>query len=280
MAVVLALITSTLWGTSDFFGGLATRRDPVARVMLWAHGMGLLAIAIAAPFLAGSVSAKDLAIGALAGVVGLLGLVLLYDLLSTGPMAVVAPLSALTAAVVPITWGLGSDEPTSGITLAGLAIGLAAVLAISWEGGTVDAPVTARIVISAVVAGVCFGSIVLLYDATSSDSAPWPIVSGRVVTFAMLLGFALWRRGPLKPVGSLRFAAIAGIGDTAANLTLLLATSAAVTSNELSVVAVITAFFPAATVIWARIVLDERMGPVRIAGLGLGLGAVVLMTLG
>ena len=73
MAVVLALITSVLWGTGDFFGGLATRRDPVTRVMLWAHGVGLVAIAIAAPFLSDSFIFRDLVLGALAIAVIVMG---------------------------------------------------------------------------------------------------------------------------------------------------------------------------------------------------------------
>lgn len=282
MAVALALFTSALWGTSDFFGGLATRRDPVTRVMLWAHGVGLIAIAIAAPFLADSLTLRDLVLGAMAGVVGLVGLLLLYQGLSRGPMAVVAPLSALTAALVPVLWGLRSSETLSGITLFGLIMGLAAVVAISWEGNPSAAghAVTARVLGEAIVAGTCFGSIILLYDQVSDGAAPWPIVSGRLVTTALLLGLALIQRKPITPGASIGFAVAAGLGDTFANLTLLLATNKAVGAGELSVIAVIAAFFPAATVLWARFALKEPLGPIRLAGLALGLFAVALMTLG
>jgi len=282
VAVVLALITSVLWGTGDFFGGLATRRDPVTRVMLWAHGVGLVAIAIAAPFLSDSFIFRDLVLGALAGLVGLAGLLLLYQGLSRGPMAVVAPLSALTAALVPVLWGLQSGNTLSPTTFFGLVVGLAAVVAISWEGNlaAVSRTVTRRVIGEATVAGTCFGSIVLLYDQASEGSSPWPIVSGRVVTTALLLGLALVQRKPLTPGPSLGFAVIAGLGDTLANMTLLIATSEAVGSSELSVVAVVSAFFPAATVLWARFTLHEPLGPVRLCGLALGLAAVALMTLG
>lgn len=295
MAVVLSLITSALWGTSDFFGGLASRREPVSRIMLWAHSLGLVTIAIIAPLLAETIDGGDLVLGAAAGVVGLVGLLLLYSGLSHGPMAVVAPLSALTAALVPVLWGLRSDDPLSGATTIGLVIGLVAVVAISWEGNLASGgpPVTAQTIGSAVIAGMCFGSIVLIYDATSGTSAPWPIVSGRVVTVVLLLLFAVFgpsrrtrNRVPLDRFshGSRRsvvgFAAIAGLGDTFANVTLLLATNEAVGSGELSVVAVVTALFPAATVVWARLMLDEPLGRVRIGGLILALAAVSMMTIG
>lgn len=282
MAIALALLTSALWGTSDFFGGLATRRDPVTRVMLWAHGVGLVAIAIAAPFLADSFTIRDLVIGACAGLVGLAGLLLLYQGLSRGPMAVVAPLSALTAALVPVVWGLRSGNTLSGTTLVGLVVGLAAVVTISWEGNPsgLGRVVTRRVIGEAIVAGACFGSIVLLYDQASEGSSPWPIVSGRVVTTLLLLGLALAQRKPITPGASLGFAVVAGLGDTFANMTLLIATSEAVGASELSVVAVVSAFFPAATVLWARFTLHEPLGPVRLCGLALGLLAVALMTLG
>lgn len=282
MAIALALITSAFWGTSDFFGGLATRREPVARVMLWAHGLGLIAITTVAPLIADSWTWRDLVLGAGAGVVGLVGLLLLYTGLSRGPMAVVAPLSALTAAVVPVLWGLSSGDAISGTTAIGLVLGLAAVIAISWEGNLdLNGPaISVRVIVEAVLAGACFGSIVLLYDAASEGSAPWPIVSGRLVTTAILLAFALLMRNPVSPGTSLKFAAIAGLGDTFANMTLLLATTAAVDGSQLSVVAVLSAFFPAATVVWARFMLHERLGPVRVSGLALGLAAIVFVTLG
>lgn len=285
MAIALALITSALWGTSDFFGGLATQRVPVARVMLWAHGLGLIAITLVAPILAETFAARDLVLGAIAGLVGMVGLLLLYQGLSRGPMAVVAPLSAITAALLPVLWGLGSNDPLSDTTLVGLLVGLAAVVAISWEGNLdVDgAPITARVIGEAILAGCCFGSIVLIFDAASDGSAPWPIVSGRLVTTTVLLLFAYSRRRPILPTGidrSVKFAAIAGLGDTFANVTLLLATNEAVGSAELSVVAVVSAFFPAATVIWARFLLREPLGPIRLFGLALGLGAITLMTVG
>jgi len=96
----------------------------------------------------------------------------------------------------------------------------------------------------------------------------------------LLVGYALARRQPLSPGPTLRHSAIAGLGDTFANVTLLFATGIAVGSRELSVVAVVSAFFPAATVIWARFSLQETLGRVRLAGLTLGLAAIALMTLG
>lgn len=281
MAVLLAIATSSLWGTSDFFGGLASKRLPTERVILWAHGLGLLAVAAFAPFIADTITSRDLLLGALAGIVGLAGLVLLYSALATGPMTVAAPLSALTSALVPLLWTIRDGAELSRWATVGVVAALVAVIAISWERPTEgDSSVTGRLIASSILAGTCFGSIILIYDATAEATAPWPIVSGRVVTFALLLALLLIRKQELGAGGALGMCAAAGIGDTLANVMLLFATSAATTSGELSIVAVIASLYPAATVICARAFLHERFGTIRLAGLALGLVAVTLMTLG
>lgn len=276
-----------MWGSSDFFGGLATQRQPVARVMLWVHGVGLVFVALAAPFLADTAIGRDLVIGGIAGICGLLGMLALYWALAQGPMAVVAPLSALTAALLPVIWGLSADEPLSQTTVLGLGIGLAAVLAIGWqpasaaeqEDGQQRTTVTVPVLAAAVFAGVGFGSLVIFYDATSGLSAPWPVASGRLATTLLLLAFAFGRRSNIAPGIGFGFAALAGIGDTFANVTLLWATGLA-DGTELSVVAVLAAFYPAATVLLARVVLHEKLGAVRAAGLALGFVSIALLTLG
>lgn len=284
MAVILALVTSGLYGTSDFFGGLATKRDPVVRVMVWVHIIGLAAVTAVAPFLADRVIFEDLLIGGIAGLVGLAGLLLLYWALSAGPMAVVAPLSGVMTALLPVLWGLGfGNEGVSTVVALGIVIGLCAVVATSWQTETDSSvlhAITPRLVGAALLAGCCFGGLLLLYDATEDDGAPWPIVSGRIVTTFVLVTFSLMTKRPLSPGVEIRFAALAGIGDTFANVTMLLAAGAAVGSRELSVVAVVVAFYPGATVLWARFALDEELGRIRIAGLALAVVAVALMTLG
>lgn len=288
MAIILALITSGLYGTSDFFGGMATMREPVVRVMLWVHLIGLVAVTAVSPLIAERVIVGDLFIGAAAGLVGLCGLLLLYWALSTGPMSVVAPLSGVMMALLPVLWGLRfDDEGLSRIGVAGICVGLGAVIMTSWRSGSdaeaagpARAAVTPTLIAASLLAGSCFGALLLLYNATDDDGAPWPIVSSRVATTALLVGFSAFRKLPFSPGSAVGFVTIAGIGDTFANVTMLLAAGAAIGSRELAAVAVLVAFYPAATVLWARLALGERLGPIRSIGLALAALAVALMTLG
>src|ERR1700716_2978498 len=108
MAALLALVSALCFGVSDFSGGLAARRVPAGAVVLVTNALSLALAAIAVAVLPGSAySVRDLAWGAAAGVVGLLGVVLLYRGLAIGPMSVVAPLTAVLSAVVPVVVGPG-----------------------------------------------------------------------------------------------------------------------------------------------------------------------------
>ena len=82
------------------------------------------------------------------------------------------------------------------------------------------------------------------------------------------------RLGNTRP--SLPASAAAGVLDSLANFAFLLA----VRDGDLAVVAVITALYPAATVVLARAFLAERIGPIQLAGLGVAAVAVSLLAVG
>jgi drug/metabolite transporter (DMT)-like permease len=63
--------------------------------------------------------------------------------------------------------------------------------------------------------------------------------------------------------------------DSAANVSYLLATR----EGLLSVVAVVASLYPAGTVFLARVVLGERLGPQRLAGVAAALVAVALIAI-
>ena len=308
MAVALGLLVALTYGSGDFFGGLAAKRTKAPTVVVGSFGLAavLLALITLAWGLIGGLphlAAHDARLGVAAGCIGPIAVVFLYHGLSTGRMSVVAPITAVIAAIVPFTWGLLHGERPAAISLFGVALALVAVGLISGapaptDGATgpTDGPPPLRSsgnpVPGAVVAGLGFGIVFVLLGTTTDHAGLWPLLIGRATATLLLLsalgGFALVarRRGTLGPGGvaavivPVRAAwpaiAVSGVLDSTANGIYLSATH----RGLLSIVAVLSSLYPASTVLLARVVLHERFHRVQVAGLALAVVGVVAMTAG
>jgi drug/metabolite transporter (DMT)-like permease len=288
MAALLALVSAICYGISDFSGGLAARRVPATAVVLVSNGLSLLLALLAVGLLPGSTySAGDMAWGAAAGVVGLLGVVLLYRGLAIGPMSVVAPLTAVLSALVPVAVGTIRGERPGTLAVIGVALAIPAMVLIGREPrtraaperGGPTAPLSRGAVASALSAGVSFGGFFVLLAQTSSNGGAWPLVPQRAASVIILLGIsaaAVMRGAPALPRGrTFGLAAIAGATDFAANLAYVLATH----RGLLALVAVISSLYPATTLLLARGVLGERLARQQGGGLLLAAAAVALIAL-
>ena len=106
MATFLALLSSALWGTADYHGGKLSKSHPAIAVLGVTQAIGLI-FGIGLVIVTGDYSADAFGPdgyffpGALAGVLGYLGLICLYAGLSTGRMGVVSPISGLSA-LIPV----------------------------------------------------------------------------------------------------------------------------------------------------------------------------------
>lgn len=293
MAIILALVTAGTYGIGDFCGGLATQRARVVQVVAWSHVVGGVG-ALAASFLvAERFDWGDVGLGVFGGAFGMIGVGLLYRRLAVGPMSVVAPLTAITAAVVPGFWGLLGGERFGPLGWFGLVLALAAVTLVSMASDQVEAgaaPVTAQVIGESLAAGVGFGLMFVFFDATGSDSAPWPVAGARVFTSTLLIGLlalgARWAArtgsvgddGHLLPRdrGTLGWIIGAGLADTTANVTFLAATNA----GQLALVSVLASLYPISTVLLARLVLGERMTRPQGIGFATAMAATVLLSIG
>jgi len=290
MAALLALVSAICYGVSDFSGGLAARRVPATAVVLVSNGLSLLLALLAVGLLPGSTyNAGDMGWGAAAGVVGLLGVVLLYRGLAIGPMSVVAPLTAVLSALVPVAVGTIRGERPGTVAVIGVALAIPAMVLIGREprkpGGAEEAaarpsaPLSRGAIASALSAGVSFGGFFVLLAQTSSNGGAWPLVPQRAASVLILLGIsaAAVRRGiPAHPRGrTFRLAVAAGSTDFAANLAYVLATH----RGLLALVAVISSLYPATTLLLARGVLGERVARQQAGGLVLAAVAVALIAL-
>jgi drug/metabolite transporter (DMT)-like permease len=279
VSVVLALVAAVTYGVSDFVGGLASRRDRAVLVLMISYPVGILLMAALLPVVPGRLDQATLAWGTAAGLAGAAGVVLLYLGLAAGPMAVVAPLTALASAVVPVGFGIAFGERPPALAYLGVLLALLAVVLVSRgteDGDPARARVTARSVVAALVAGAGFGLYFVLVSRAPDGSGAWPLVVSRTAASVAMLAAATAAGLLRRPAsGVTLLALVAGALDAAANAAYLLA----VRHGLLALVAVLIALYPAATILLATAVLRERTGPAQRVGLAVAGASVALIAL-
>lgn len=275
MVELLSLGSALAFGIGDFFGGRATRISTPIRVTAVAYvtsAMVLIPLVFLVP--AGDVTAADVGWGALGGIAGLLGVLALYLGLARGPMGLVAPITAMLSALVPIVWGFVIGERPGGLATIGIVVGLIGVGVVSGSDGPTGRLDRALLLIG-LAAGLGFGLFFIALDQTSSASGMWPLVGARAATVPLIL-LAAWREVDPPHLGEgVRFAIGAGVFDMLANGMFL----AAAQRGLIAIAAVLAALYPAFTAILARTVLHERVSRLQLFGVALALLAIILIGL-
>jgi drug/metabolite transporter (DMT)-like permease len=263
-AILLALGSSVAYGLTDFLGGLAARRAHIFVLGSITQPLGLVLLLVVAPIVGGTVTGEVWFWGLVSGLGGAFAYVTLFRALAIGPMSVASPISAIIAVVLPVLAGVffGERLPLAGWV--GIAVGIVAVLMVSQVHEDAPHPVSLQTVLLAVAAGVGISVFLVALERAPSDSGLWPIVIVRIVTSVLLLTALLAARVASRPSRDVVLLASAStILDVIATVAFMLATR----EGLLTVVAVITALYPAATVIMARIVLKEHLQAMQKLGL-------------
>jgi len=276
IALLLALGSSLAYGCADFLGGLGARKAHVLRTVMIAAPASLLVELLLWPFLGASFSPGALGWGAASGVASAAAFALLYRTLAIGPMNVLSPVTALVSAMLPLGVGLTQGEHLGPAGLIGLPLALAAVVLVSAGRGADTARPSRTALLLAFGAGAAIALQLIFLHQAPSDSGVAPLIIGRAVSSAVTLtaaGLMYRKLGSEKPAYTM--SAAAGVLDSVANLLFLLAAR----SGDLAVVAVITALYPAGTVLLARGVLAERIHRGQLVGLGTAAVAVSLLAL-
>jgi len=278
VAVLLALASAVVYGMADFCGGLSTRRASEFAVVVLSQAAGLVALLLLLPWLGGSPRPVDFLWGAAGGIAGSAGLIVFYRALADGVMSVVAPVTAVAAAAVPVLVGIALGEHIPWWTGLGIALALVAVVLVAAEeglGSLRHARPTS--LVPALIAGGAFGLFFVLLDRTHDGSGLSPLVGTRAVSVALVLLLALARKRSLHvPRRALPIVLVAGVGDMAANALFLLATQR---GGQLAITGILASLYPASTVLLAQFVLREKLASTQVAGLVSAAGAVVLIAL-
>ena len=340
LTVALGLAGALVYGAADFFGGLAARRISAVRVTAIGALSGVVLLALGTLVVPGEWSESALFWGAISGVTGAAAIALLYACLAIGPMSILSPLTAVTSAIVPLTWGLVTGAELGAIAYPAFALALIAVVLVGFVPGKEAVRPTLAGLLMATASGVLIGAFYILINQTPDDSGLVPLVANRLVnatimiTLIVVLAVIAGRRhvrasdaplavldgthGAPHPLGAVPanarpahvpFSATAAAAATPAALRrdgllgasaaalrggwrggLLLAIGCGVldaTANvivltglrvgDLTIVSVLTALYPAGTILLAALLLRERIALLQWVGLALALTASALL---
>lgn len=277
MTAVLAILSSVVWGTADFGGGIFSKRIAAIRVVAISQFGALVVMSV---LFAGYLVVSGPPVGtswwwgAAAGVANGIALCCLYAGLSAGTMGVVSPIASL-GAVVPVTIGLLTGDSVGVVLGIGLALAIAgAVLA---AGPEFSAGVSRLPVLLAICAALGFGASLYFLHAASADGVIPALWVMRVASVGELA--LVWRYWPGAAKGGrsrrreLPLLFLVGCGDLAANGLFGLASR----HGEVSLVSVLGSLYPIATLLLARFLLHERMRTIQIGGVLIAVVGVVLV---
>jgi drug/metabolite transporter (DMT)-like permease len=273
--VALSLLAALSYGLADFAGGVSSRRASawsVALVALVAGAVLVLGMAIA---LGGDPTREDLLWGLAAGLGNGFGTAFLYRGLSSGRMGVVAPVSGVGAAVIPVAVAVLLGERPSASVWVGIVLALPAIWLVASEPAS--GPAAPGGVLDGVLAGLGFGILFIALGQVSDDAGLLPLALNQVTAAFAIIAMAAVLRQPWVPRHPAALGGLAaGVLGAGATLCFLLATQ----QGYLSVAAVLTSLYPAFTVLLAALVLREHVHRAQAAGLALCAVAVTLVAAG
>ena len=294
MAILLGVLVAASIGSGDFLSGLAARRirTPVVVALSQLWGLAPLAIYIAATDRT-LPPAWDQWLGTFAGLGLVVGICCLVRGLATGRMSVVAPTTAAVGAVVGVAYGFIIGERPSAMAVVGVALAIVAVVLIAHvaehhasDVGTPQAHSRdtvagrAREMGLAVAAGLTLGAVQVFLAAASDDAGMWPIATSRVTSGCLAGAFVLARvridgRPARLTAADVRLVGAYALLDTLGICLLI----EAFRQGHVSLVVPVASLFPAATVLWARLILKDRMNRGQLVGFGLAIAGLVLIGL-
>jgi uncharacterized membrane protein len=278
MGIIFGLLSALAYGTGDFMAGLGSRRIGAVLVAVIVQFFSLVAVLITVLIFRGNgPTAHALLWGAVSGVGSGIGTYALYEGLAVGQMSVVAPLSAIFAAVVPVFVGLMLGDHLSALAAVGIGIAVPAIGMVSWQGNTTESSNLRAGIGEGVLSGFGFALLYIGLDQAGTQSGAWPLVPTQAVAIIILVPFVWQVRHRFQHwTSGTALIIAAGLLSGAANLLFLAATG----RGQLSIIAVLTSLYPAITILLARIILDERWSRLQIAGLIIAAVAVVFIGMG
>jgi drug/metabolite transporter (DMT)-like permease len=273
--VVFGLAAAVTWGTGDFGGGLLARRTPLFGVVLASQLVGtLVALALAVVRGEAMPSTADVAWSVAGGLAGGIGISALYQGLAVGRMGIVAPITGVLAALIPVLAGIVFEGIPAPIVLFGIGLAFVAVVLVSRVNDERGGPSGAGL---ALVAGVALGLLGIAIAQLGDGHVFGPLTILRATEAALIAAIVIAGRREWRP-DRRWWPALAGVGimDMCGNGAFILAVQA----GSLAVAAVLSSLYPVTTVVLATVFLRERVTRSHAVGIALAVVAIACIAAG
>jgi len=254
---------------------MASRRAPVFGVSFLVQVIGVVLAGAAALVAGETIPTPGVAvIAAAAGVVGVIGIIGLYQGLAVGRMGVVAPVTGVLAASLPVVVGIATEGVPAVSVLVGIGFALVSVVLVSRAPGHDDRPSGIEF---ALLAGGGIGVFNVLIGQLPEGQVFGPLAvlkltAGLVIAAVVLLGRRRWR----VPRPTVPLALGVGLADMAGNALFVLASQA----GRLDIAATLSSLYPVTTVVLAIALTGERIGRSHLFGIATAAIAIALISAG
>lgn len=277
LGILLAVSAALAYGAADFIGGVGSRRHSLWPVVLVGQAAGALVMLVAGLLLPGRPGASDFAWALLAGAGSATGSIFLFRGLARGRMGLVAPISAVGAAVLPVLVGVVLGERPSGLVWIGILAALPGIWLVSRETTADRSASTRRALVDGAVAGAGFGILFIALAQISAGAGLLPLAANQLVGAIVTVVAAQSLRQSWRPQrGVLGWGSTSGMLGAVGTLAFLVATA----TTGLGIAGILASLYPAVTVLLAAVVLGERIGAGQRTGIVICTLAVALLALG
>ena len=252
-----------------------SRRTSVFGVALISQLVGMaLAIGLAIIRAEGLPTPTDIGWSVLGGIFGGIGITALYRGLAVGRMGIVAPVTGVLAAIIPVVAGIVLEGWPDRLVTVGIVTAIVAVVLVSRvadeHGGRAGLGL-------ALLAGSSLGLFSVFIAQVSDGHVFGPLSIARGVEALLIVAVIVATRSDWRPAPRLVPGLLAiGVLDMAGNGAYILA----VQSGALAIAAVVSSLYPVTTVILATVVLHERVTRSHAVGIGLAVLAIVFIGAG
>lgn len=276
LASLLGLASALSWGTGDFIGGVASRKVGAYRTVIFVQVVGLIFILAALPFFKEPFpDSHTIKWSIAAGVLGTTGFLAFYEAMRKGPLSVIAPLSALLGATLPVLVGIFTEGLPSPKVFFSFGLALLAILLVSREKTSKEESAKKKNYLSlALFAGIGFGFYFVLMHEASQSLVLGPIIVARTAGTIAVIFYLLLKKENLRTEAKhFPILIISAFFDVGGNVFYILAGQ----MGRLDVSAVLASLYPGMTVFLAWIILKEKLQFSQWVGILLALVAIILM---